>query len=100
MYDKKIMLHFINLNCLYGKGVKILVGGEIPLDDTCRVIFWLPFSISGGEIFKRGYYQDLDGENMYIIHDLSRDTPVYRNWNWDASVDNQLWALYLIRPSQ
>lgn len=37
---------------------------------------------------------------MYIIHDLSRDTPVYRNWNWDASVDNQLWALYLIRPSQ
>jgi hypothetical protein len=49
-----------------------------------------------------GYCQELDGQNMYIVRDLWSTTPtdIYRNWNWDASVDSELWGLYLIRPYQ
>lgn len=47
-----------------------------------------------------GYCQDLNNENMYIIHDLWDNTPtdIYRNWNYDVSIDDEIWTLYLVQP--
>lgn len=43
-----------------------------------------------------GYCQDLMDDNYYIIHDLWSSTPtdVYKNWDYDVSVDDDVWMLY------
>lgn len=43
-----------------------------------------------------GYCQDLNYEDYYITHDLwsSTGTNVYRNWNYDVSIDDDIWMLY------
>jgi len=46
-----------------------------------------------------GYLIQLNGDNFYIIHDLHTPTsPVYRNWNFDVSTDDDIWYLYLFDP--
>ncbi|MGV8146167.1 MAG: C39 family peptidase [Alkaliphilus sp.] len=47
-----------------------------------------------------GYAQDFMGENYYIIHDLWHSTAkeIYRNWNFDVTTDDDIWALSLIDP--